>query len=250
MIFYFSGTGNSKWIAQEIASQTNDQAVDIAMLRKIGAPHYEPSEGETIGFVFPIHAWRAPEIMYDFAIGMKYDESNFVFAVATCGSDAGNGLEHFAERIPVQSSFSIAMPNNYIKSYPVDGPKRIEECVRNAKLKLPEISKSILAKSPTKDIQKGKLPGLKTGLIGGAFVHFALKADKYFVEDSCNSCGKCVTVCPVETITMRNGKPVWGKYCTQCTACIHYCPVAAIQDGKKTKANGRYTFERDAAKYI
>jgi len=250
MIFYFSGTGNSRWVAQEIARQTKDEAVDIAVLRKIGAPHYEPAEGETIGFVFPIHAWRVPEIMYDFAVGMKYDESNFVFAVATCGSDVGNGLSHFAERVPVKSSYTIAMPNNYIKSYPVDSPKRVEACVRNAQAKLPGICAAIMAKEPAKDIQKGKFSGMKTGLIGGAFVHFALKTDGFSVDDTCNSCGKCVAVCPVETISMKNGKPVWGKSCTQCTACIHTCPVAAIQDGKKSRDHGRYTFERDAAKYL
>jgi len=250
MIFYFSGTGNSKWIAQEIARQTNDEAVDIAVLRKIGAPHYEPEEGETIGFVFPIHAWRVPEIMSDFATGMTYDDSNFVFAVATCGSDAGNGLALFAEKIPVKCSYTIAMPNNYIKSYPVDSPARVEACVKKAKEKLPEICKAILAKESAKDIHKGKMPGLKTGLIGAAFTHFALKSDGFSVDDTCNSCGKCVAVCPIETISMRNGRPVWGKSCTQCTACIHNCPVAAIQDGKKTRENGRYTFEKDAAKYV
>lgn len=250
MIFYFSGTGNSRWVAQEIARQTNDEAVDIAVLRKIGAPTYELSEGETVGFVFPIHAWRVPEIMYDFAAGMKYEESNFVFAVVTCGSDVGNGLSHFAEKVPLNSSYTIAMPNNYIKSYPVDSPARVESCVRNAQAKLPGICAAIVAKKPEKDILKGKLPGMKTGLIGGAFVHFALKSDGFSVDDTCNSCGKCAAVCPIETIKMKNGNPVWGKACTQCTACIHICPVEAIQDGKKTKDHGRYTFDRDAAKYL
>jgi ferredoxin len=250
MIFYFSGTGNSRWVAQEIARQTNDEAVDIAMLRKIGAPHYEPAEDETIGFVFPIHAWRAPEIMSDFAGGMKYDESNFVFAVATCGGDAGNAMALFAEKVPVNSRFTIAMPHNYIKSYPVDSPQKVEERINNAKAKLPEISRSILAKEPTTDILKGKLAGLKTGLVGGLFIHFALKSSGYFVDDTCNSCGKCVTVCPIDTISLQKGKPVWAKPCTQCAACIHVCPVAAIQDGKKSRENGRYTFERDAAKYL
>ena len=250
MIFYFSGTGNSKWIAQQIAEKTHDEAVDIAVLRKIGAPHYEPEEGETIGFVFPIHAWRAPEILSDFAAGMTYGDSNFVFAVATCGSDVGNGLSLFAEKVPVRSSYSIAMPNNYIKSYPVDSPERVQKCIEKAKEQLPGICDAILAKRPEKSIMRGKMSGLKTGLIGGAFAHFATKSDGFTVDDTCTSCGICVSVCPIETISMKNGKPVWGKACTQCTACIHHCPVEAIQDGNKTRENGRYTFEKDAAKYV
>ena len=250
MIFYFSGTGNSRWVAQEIAKQTNDEAVDIAVLRKIGAPHYEPEEGETIGFVFPIHAWRAPEIMSDFAAGMKFDESNFVFAVATCGGEAGNAMAHFAEKVPVSSSYTISMPNNYIKTYPVDKPEEVEARIKRAQTKLPEISRAILEKKHENVVRKGKMPGLKTGLVGALFTNFALKSDGFSVDDTCNSCGKCVAVCPIETISMKNGKPVWGKACTQCVACIHTCPVSAIQDGKKSRENGRYTFERDAAKYL
>jgi len=36
MIFYFSGTGNSKWIAQEVAKGTEYVAVNIVDLLKTG----------------------------------------------------------------------------------------------------------------------------------------------------------------------------------------------------------------------
>ena len=35
MIFYFSGTGNSKWVANKIADKINDKAYDISNLSKI-----------------------------------------------------------------------------------------------------------------------------------------------------------------------------------------------------------------------
>ena len=31
MIFYFSGTGNSKWVAKKIAEKTNDKVYDIML---------------------------------------------------------------------------------------------------------------------------------------------------------------------------------------------------------------------------
>ena len=34
MIFYFSGTGNSKWIAEELAKQINDTAIDLITVAK------------------------------------------------------------------------------------------------------------------------------------------------------------------------------------------------------------------------
>ena len=39
MIFYFSGTGNSRWVAKQIAAQTGDAAQDIAALK--AAPSVE-----------------------------------------------------------------------------------------------------------------------------------------------------------------------------------------------------------------
>lgn len=34
MIFYFSGTGNSKWIAEQIAKNTSDELFDITKYGK------------------------------------------------------------------------------------------------------------------------------------------------------------------------------------------------------------------------
>lgn len=250
MIFYFSATGNSQWVAREIAGLTGDEALDMAVLRKIKAPHYEPAKGETIGFVFPIHAWRAPKFVIEFASGMTFDESNFVFAVATCGAEAGNAMKHLSEIVPLNSAYTVQMPSNYVKGSPVEKPETIQAYIKAAKAGLPKICEEIKQKKPTFSIVKGKLPGIRTGLIGAAFTNFALRTDGFAVEDTCTSCGKCVEVCPVETISLKNGKPVWGKECTQCAACINHCPVGAISDGPKSKKNGRYTFEKDGAKYL
>lgn len=34
MIFYFSGTGNSRWAARQIAALTGDEAVDIVEMNQ------------------------------------------------------------------------------------------------------------------------------------------------------------------------------------------------------------------------
>ena len=47
MIFYFSGTGNSKWVANEIAKKINDNVYDISKLTDIPKIDNE----KQIGFV-------------------------------------------------------------------------------------------------------------------------------------------------------------------------------------------------------
>ena len=65
MIFYFSGTGNTRWAAMQISEKTNEKLVDIT--KEIGKhTTYKLDEGELIGFCFPIHGWRPPLIMRKF----------------------------------------------------------------------------------------------------------------------------------------------------------------------------------------
>ena len=74
MIFYFSGTGNSKAIAEEIANYIGTEAVDI-IAADINQIHLENEE--YVGFTFPVYAWAAPEVMLQFAEKIKVSETAF-----------------------------------------------------------------------------------------------------------------------------------------------------------------------------
>ena len=140
MIFYFSGTGNSKWAAKSLAGLLHEKTADISVLNfeSAGNKEYknyieEIAQGikndEYIGFVFPVYAWGAPEIVTDFAKKLKKSLGNankfgdtadkpegktFTFALATCGEEAGYALKNFSKIIPLKSSYSLVMPNNYV----------------------------------------------------------------------------------------------------------------------------------------
>ncbi len=47
-------------------------------------------------------------------------------------------------------------------------------------------------------------------------------------KDKCVGCEACVSVCPVETISMTDGKAVVGDACVDCGACVSACPSDAI----------------------
>ena len=73
MIFYFSGTGNTRWAAIRLASATQERLIDIAeemrRMKTSGADKTEPfilKRGERLGFVFPVHGWRVPRLVRDF----------------------------------------------------------------------------------------------------------------------------------------------------------------------------------------
>ena len=95
MIFYFSGTGNSRWVARQLAELTGDAAYDIITLAQ--APDLR---GEArIGFVFPVYAWGPPEVMAQFAQKLTRTQA-FAFGVCTCGGDAGLTMKAFSKCYP------------------------------------------------------------------------------------------------------------------------------------------------------
>lgn len=102
MIFYFSGTGNSAWAARQLARLTSDEAYDITNLKEL--PDME--ETKQIGFVFPVYAWGAPQIMADFAKKLPKSRA-FTFGVCTCGGDAGLTMKQFSKLYSLSSSYSL-----------------------------------------------------------------------------------------------------------------------------------------------
>ena len=77
MIFYFSGTGNTKWAASKLASATHEDLISIApYMRADDSSHTlaEPfilKKNERLGFVFPVHGWRVPKLVREFIGRMK-----------------------------------------------------------------------------------------------------------------------------------------------------------------------------------
>ncbi len=137
MIFYFSGTGNTKWAAYRIASATHDNLVDIAeemrLMKangKAGCRTYTLKEGERVGFVFPVHGWRVPRLVRNFiallrivpATGNTADSTPmvspsstptnntphtpFAYAVCTAGDSIGLTIENLDRCIASNDSLA------------------------------------------------------------------------------------------------------------------------------------------------
>lgn len=242
MIYYFSGTGNSKWVAEQIAKQTNDAAKSIPDVLKSNTS-VVAAANERIGIVFPIYAWGVPSIVEKFCKTLTIQPGAYAFTVCTCGDEAGKAIRWLKSAFPWQAAWSLAMPNNYIVGFDVDSPELARKKLDLAREKLPQISKEILAKSSAYDVHEGPGAGWKTTMIRPMFNRFARSTSAFSVTSDCNACGLCARICPAEAIQLNNGQPVWVKaQCEQCTGCINRCPQRAIQYGGGTSKRGRYFF--------
>lgn len=121
MIFYFSGTGNSKWIAEQIAKAQNEVLVFMPNAIRDGIEEFVLADDEKVGFVFPVYSWGPPLSVLRFLdwITLSNYHSQYVFFVCSCGDDTGLTEELFRRALSrkgmeCNAGFSVAMPNNYV----------------------------------------------------------------------------------------------------------------------------------------
>ena len=239
MIFYFSGTGNTRWVASEIAKAINEELFYIPDLIREERSEFTLHDGERIGFCFPTHGWQVPRIVREFIKRLKMNtKDHYCWALTTCGDDMGETMtilnrdlaanELLANNgVPLQAdtTFSVIMPESYVclPFMKTDPEEKEQWKIENARRQLQHIIPVI-----------------------GEYFNKRMVTDKKFTvdKDVCTRCGKCAKVCPVDNI--KGTPPEWihNGRCTSCLACYHYCPVHAINFGKITRKRDQYYFNR------
>ena len=244
MIFYFSGTGNTKWAASKLAAATREDLISIApYMRADDSSHNlaEPfilKENERLGFVFPVHGWRVPKLVREFICKMKIqrepsdasaenkakaDDSlknrPFTYCVCTAGDSIGLTIENLNEVISqnpslqalgiteVSSSYSLIMPESYIglPFMDVDPKEREIRKKENAAQELAVVCEEIFdRKEGINRLVKGPIPWFFTKVVGGFFENVLITDKRFHVEKD---------------------------RCVKCGICANVCPVGDIKGG-------------------
>ena len=244
MIFYFSGTGNTKWAASKLAAATREDLISIApYMRADDSSHNlaEPfilKENERLGFVFPVHGWRVPKLVREFICKMKIqrepsdasaenkakaDDSlknrPFAYCVCTAGDSIGLTIENLNKVISlnpslqalgiteVSSSYSLIMPESYIglPFMDVDPKEREIRKKENAAQELAVVCEEIFdRKEGINRLVKGPIPWFFTKVVGGFFENVLITDKRFHVEKD---------------------------RCVKCGICANICPVGDIKGG-------------------
>ncbi len=250
MILYFSGTGNSRFVARRLGDYLNEELCLITQT--------DPSDVEFTGsdliFVFPIYSWGIPPVVLDFISRLTDGFCRHVKAagsrvimVCTCGDDVAKAPEMFGKAVKergldLSGAWGVIMPNNYVllPGFDVDS-KRIEERkLEDSHERIKHISERIRQGIMEIDVVRGSYSGIKSKIIYPLFKRWGIFPSQWHWTSECVGCEKCFAVCPVGNIEMRGGHPFWHDNCVSCLACYHNCPVHAVAYGHSTQHKGQY----------
>ena len=247
MILYFSSTGNSNYVAKRIADARGDALVNLNDRIKASDTSLVET-GERVIIVTPTYAWRIPRVVRDWLRKTELRGARQAWFVMTCGSEIGNADKYNRElctekTISCMGTAQIVMPENYIAMFSAPQADKARQIVAKAEPDIDRAIAGIQADQPFAPTRNNLYDRFMSGPVNPIFYKFCVKADAFTVSDTCIGCGQCAKRCPMNNVTLKDGKPVWGRNCTHCMACICYCPVSAIEYGKKSVGQPRYHFE-------
>ena len=248
MVLYFTGTGNSRYLARRIAEGLDMPLYDLNACIKAGdtAP---VQTGQDVVLVTPTYAWRIPRVVSEWLGKTALTGAERIWFVMDCGSEIGNAAKFnriLAEqkRLQYRGTAQIVMPENYIAMFKAPEREEAESIVKAAEPAIADAIACLKAKQPFPATRSNLYDRFMSSAVNPIFYRFFVKAAAFQVGDACIGCGQCADRCPMNNITIRAGRPVWGNECTHCMACICYCPTKAIEYGKKSVGKPRYHFEQ------
>ncbi len=247
MILYFSGTGNSKYIADIIADKLGESIYSINDGLKQGN-YPDISADEVLIFSVPTYAWRIPRVVSEWIEKGGCFCAKKAYFIMTCGDDIGDAEKHLKELcdkngLIFMGCAPVVMPENYIAMFDSPTKQREAEIIKTALSGVDALTAKLKSGAALESSKKSFADKIKSGIVNDLFYMFYISSKKFTASEKCIGCGKCEKLCPMNNITLENGKPKWHNNCTHCMACISYCPAECIEYGKVSVGKRRYRCE-------
>jgi Formate hydrogenlyase subunit 6/NADH:ubiquinone oxidoreductase 23 kD subunit (chain I) len=245
LTLFFSGTGNTKYIAERFSKNLNSECHSIE--ENIDFTSFMKAH-ECICVCYPIYASRVPLIFVEFT--RKYSESfknKKVIILVTQFLFSGDGARSFTDLFP-KNHFDVIyaehflMPNNVCNFalLAVKNGSQNEKTIQRANKKIDETCDNIVN---SKSVKRGfngfsRFIGLSQGLYAYKIIEKGKRS--VVIYDDCTACGLCVDNCPTSNLTLVDNKIQHNNNCAVCYRCVNACPEMAITAFLKTKPKRQY----------
>ncbi|MGL5067712.1 MAG: EFR1 family ferrodoxin [Sarcina sp.] len=246
VVLYFSGTGNTKYLANKFAekmdgeSHSIEEKVDFEKLI-LGS--------DRVTFCYPIYGSCVPRIMTEFVMKYKKFLNNKKLVILVSQMMfSGDGARTFTDlldgiKYEVIYAEHFDMPLN-IPNVPVINVKngdKLKHKIEKVDKKLDKVCENI----KTGVVEKrgfnkfSKFIGYNSQRKGFEKLE-TKKKEIVKVNDDCILCTKCVRVCPMNNLFVDNVKIGSKDQCTFCNRCVNVCPKKAITILYHNKVRNQY----------
>jgi len=254
LLAYFSGTGNTDYVAHYLAGKLRDLPVKIALCSVEQQPAEALDGFDLLALGFPVYACDSPTLLRPHLERLSPGAGRGAFVFCTKGAWAGNAvlrnLDRLARRgyVPLGGT-SVGMPGS-------DGLAFIgkDSWMARAALhkdydhltaadrlagQMAQVLTGLLAGIPIERFRWLPPQGLGTRLLDRLWAGVYRLAEKhlrrrFWADERCNGCGLCARICPADNVELVQGQVRFGDRCALCMRCIHTCPQEAIQIGRTT----------------
>ncbi len=255
IFYYFSGTGNTKWVCEKLAEELRGlgAAAEVFPIAADFTP--PPANGYDCVIVgYPVHAFNAPAPVLKFLKRLPQAHKYLpVWLVRTSGEPLklNNASGITPKRIlggkgyTVKGELHYVMPYNIIFRHSDGMAARMKLCAERA---IPRDAALIAAGKGTL-CKNNPLRRMVAFTLRVEHTAMPIVGRRFKATESCIGCGKCAKICPQGNIKMVDGKPVFGKNCAACMGCSFGCPQDAVRISLLNgwRVNGAYTFEGEPA---
>lgn len=240
MVFYFTGTGNSLYVAKQI--EENPLSIPQIIHRKS-----QEYTADSIGIVAPIYGHELPPMVKDFMKNKTF-HTDYFYMILTYGNRHGGAAElakKFCDECSIAVHYInvIMMADNWLPGFDMNEQKRMDKKVEeNMTVILADLAAHKNMISEVTDADRAahqQFLDRMSQMPADAWQHFLR------VTDACVACGACEKVCPFASVHIIDGKAMhFPGNCQTCLACAHACPQKAIQlTVPEVNPNARYRNE-------
>lgn len=252
MVLFFSATGNTEFIARQLALKLGDDCLNL--LDRVKRGDHSPLHSDKPFIICaPVYVCEMPRFLAKYLKQQTFTGSREVYFIFTSGGYAGiSGQLAKAmvrkKKMKYLGHAEFKMPRNYVANdhYSMLPAEQVQERILNSCRHLEEVVADIQAGRKLKARHIWLFETIITLPFNPVWSRLKYKTDDFYTTDACVGCGKCERLCPLNNISLKERKPVWGQECTHCMACIANCPTEAIEYGTISQTKEKYRFSKYA----
>ncbi len=235
VIRYFSGTGNTAWLATRIgeALEQRGRSISLANLALNEVSDRFPSETAAMVLCYPVYALDAPPAVQAWARRLPDGNGRPAVVVRSPGDPFfDGGTTRTMRRIleergwQVRLERMIVMPPNIFYRASDDLAALIIAAARQRVERLADDLISGRTSLEQTALFSHLLARLWNRILAGGGSLFGRDLR---VGDVCTRCGLCAEECPMRNIMVTNDGVQFHECCMVCLRCIAHCPVHAIR---------------------